>query len=172
MKSLVFTLLIILYVVANEVTKAKHLLVELEEAEEEKAAVVKQVAEVDATGRELQKRREHLVTGIRDKDEKLKEILKEKHRLENLIEEKVSESKDAKFQLEREIEDLKRRIENANKAEIMQLDSESHNLRLQWLESIESRIETEEKELECSVCLEVSPYSDFCYFFLILFNFF
>ena len=53
-----------------------------------------------------------------------------------------------------------------------QLDSSSHNLRLQWLESIESRIETEEKELECSVCLEVSPYSDFCYFFLILFNFF
>ena len=56
--------------------------------------------------------------------------------------------------------------------EVVQLDSESHNLRLQWLESIESRIETEEKELECSVCLEVSPYSDFCYFFLILFNFF
>ena len=49
--------------------------------------------------------------------------------------------------------------------EVVQSESESHNLRLQWLESIESRIETEEKELECSVCLEVSPYSDFCYFF-------
>ena len=145
-----------------------NLLLKLEEAEEEKAAVVKQVAEVDATARELQKRREHLVTGIRDKDEKLKEILKEKHRLENLIEEKVSESKGAKFQLEREIEDLKRRIENVNKLEVVQLDSESHNLRLQWLESIESRIETEERELECSVCLEVSPaiFSDFSQFVL------
>ena len=34
MKSFVFTLLVILYAIANEVTKAKYLLVELEEAEE------------------------------------------------------------------------------------------------------------------------------------------
>ena len=32
---------------------------------------------------------------------------------------------------------------------------ESNNLNLEWLESVERKIEAEEKELECPVCLEV-----------------
>ena len=132
------------------------LLSKLEDLEEEKAAIEKQVAEVDATTRELQERRGILVTEIKDKDEKLKKFMKKKERFENFIEEKVKESREAKHHLEREIEEIKRKVEDLNKVESMeQPESECHNLRLKWLDSIESKIEAEKRELECPVCLEV-----------------
>ena len=129
------------------------LLSKLEDAEEERAAIEKQVAELDASARELQERRENLVLGIRDKDEKLKKFLKKKNKLENFMEEQVSKSRKAKDQLEREILAIKGKIEDLSKVESVQQPESS--LRLKWLESIESRIEIEEKELECPVCLEV-----------------
>ena len=45
------------------------LLSELEDTEEEKAGIEKEVAEIDAKAKELHYRREELVTGIRNKDE-------------------------------------------------------------------------------------------------------
>ena len=143
------------------------LLSKLEDAEEEKAAIEKQVAEVDATARELQERREQLVQGIRDKEEKVKKFLKKKNKLEKFIEEQVSESRKAKHQLEKEILEMKGKIEDLSKVDKVDRveQPESQNLRLKWLESIESRIETEEKELECPVCLEVGrPYFIFLKF--------
>merc|ERR550517_2379189 len=91
-------------------SKAKEMsevLSELEEAEEEKAAIQKQIADVDARIGELQDRKGMLVTGIRDRDQKLENLQNKKKELENLIEEKVGESKDARDQLEREIERVK-----------------------------------------------------------------
>ena len=96
-----------------------------------------------------------MVKGIRENDEKLKKLLKQKNSLENFIEEKVSKSKDAKNQLEREIEEIKTKIDNLSKVE--RAAPESNNLKVKWLlESIESRIEAEMKELECPVCFEVA----------------
>ena len=123
-------------------SKAKEMsevLSELEEAEEEKAAIQKQIADVDARIGELQDR---------------------KKELEDLIEEKVRESKDARDQLERDIERVKSKLEGLSKVETEQPASlgEGDNLRLKWLESLESKIETEEKELECPVCLEVASF--------------
>ena len=125
-------------------SKAKEMsevLSELEEAEEEKAAIQKQIADVDARIGELQDR---------------------KKELEDLIEEKVRESKDARDQLEREIERVKNKLEGLSnvKTALVQPASlgEGDNLRLKWLESLESKIETEEKELECPVCLEVASF--------------
>ena len=131
------------------------LLLELEDAEEEKAVIQKQVVEIDAAARELQDRRTKLVKGIRDNDEKLKKLLKMKNSLENFIEAKVSESKVAKDQLEREIEEIKIKMDDLNKFE--RTAPECNNLKAKWLlESIESRIEAEKKELECPVCFEVA----------------
>ena len=141
------------------------LLSELEEIEEEKAAIQKQVAEAEATIRKLQDRRGKLLTGISDKDDKLKWLLDKKNGLENFIDEEVRESKNAKDQLERAIEELRTKLESRGKAEI-RLEPETNNSKLKWLESIESKIETEEKELECPVCLEVASLLFFCFEFL------
>ena len=138
-------------------TKGKEmsdLLSKLEDVEEEKAAIEKKVAELDSAARELQDRREKLVTGMMDKDEKVKKLMEKKERLENFIEQKVMENKEAKYQLEREIEQLQRKIEDFGKAKMGE-KPESNNLNLEWLESVERKIEAEEKELECPVCLEV-----------------
>ena len=139
-------------------TKGKEmsdLLSKLEDTEEEKAGIEKKVAEVDATVRELQERRDKLVLGIRDKDEKIKKFLKKKNKLENFIEEQVGKSRKAKHELEREILDIKRKLEDLSKANSTVEERPEGSLRLKWLESIESRIENEEKELECPICLEV-----------------
>ena len=138
------------------------LLSELEEIEEERAAIQKQVAEAESTIRKLQDRRGKLLTGISDKDDKLKWLLDKKNGLENFIDEEVRESKNAKDQLERAIEELRTKLESHGKAEI-RLEPETNNLNLKWLESIESKIETEEKELECPVCLEVASLLFFCF---------
>ena len=45
----------------------------------------------------------------------------------------------------------------------MDPESKSHNLNLQWLESIERKIEAKEKKLECPVCFEVAACPIFCY---------
>ena len=128
-------------------SKAKEMsevLSELEEAEEEKAAIQKQIADVDARIGELQDR---------------------KKELEDLIEEKVRESKDARDQLEREIERVKNKLEGLSNVETALVQpaslGEGDNLRLKWLESLEIKIETEEKELECPVCLEVASFPIF-----------
>ena len=141
--------------VESKGTEMSELLSELEEAEEEKAAIQKQVVEIDAAAKELQNRRTKLVKGIRDKDEKVEKLLRKKNSLENFIEEKVNESRDAKDQLEREIKEIKIKISSLSTVERM--PPESNNLKLKWLmESIESRIEAEQKELECPVCFEVA----------------
>ena len=75
------------------------------------------------------------------------------------MEEQVSKSRKAKDLLEREILEIKEKIEDLSKVESLQQQPES-SLKLKWLESIESRIEMEEKELECPVCLEVASISN------------
>ena len=89
----------------NEMSR---LLSELEDIEEEKAAIEKHVAEIDA-------KREVLLTGIRNKDEKLKKLLNKKHRLEKFIEEKVSKNREARDHLERALEEIKTKMEDLSK---------------------------------------------------------
>ena len=87
--------------------------------------------------------------------------------MENFLDKKVSESKYARDQLEREMEKVKSKIGGLNEVETAQPGSvaESNNLRLKWLESLERKIEVEEKELECPVCLEVAALPTFCFLF-------
>ena len=99
-----------------------------------------------------------MLTGIRNKDEKLKKLLNKKHRLEKFIEEKVSKNREARDHLERALEEIKTKMEDLSKVESVQ-QPESPNLKLILLESIESKIEAKEKELECPVCLEVASSS-------------
>ena len=131
-------------------TEMTELLSKLEDAQEEKAAIEMEIAEVDA-------RRELLVTGLGEKDEKVKKLLKKKRKLENYIDEKMKENMAAKSQLKRELAEIKTKMDDLSKVESL-LQPESHNT--PWpvlmLESIEKKIEAKEKELECPVCLEVA----------------
>ena len=90
-------------------------------------------------------------------------LLKKKHALEKFIEEKVTENKQAKKQLERELEEIKAKIDDLGKIEHVEPESEEReNLNLKWLESIQRKIEAKQKELECPVCLEVAASPIFC----------
>ena len=71
------------------------------------AAQLKKVAEIEANMRELQIRKNQMVNDIDEKDQKLEKLLKKKHKLEKFIAERVSENKQSKGQLEKEIEDIK-----------------------------------------------------------------
>ena len=82
--------------------------------------------------------------------------MKKKNKLENFIEEQVSKSKKAKNLLDREILEIKGQIEDLSKVKSVEEQPGESSMRLKWLESLESRIETEKKELECPVCLEVA----------------
>ena len=131
-------------------TEMAELVTTLEDAQEEKAAIEKEIAEVD-------ERRELLVTGLGEKDEKVKKLLKKKRQLENYIDEKMKENMAAKSQLKRELAEIKTKMDDLSKVESL-LQPESHNT--PWpalmLESIEKKIKAKEKELECPVCLEVA----------------
>ena len=116
---------------------------------EEKHLQHKKVAEIDATVRELQSKKDQLVVDIESKDAKLEKLSEKKTRLENFIDKTVDESKNARRQLEREVEEIKAKIEALNRVE----EQQPKNSEL--LEYIDSQIEAKEKELECPVCLEV-----------------
>ena len=135
------------------------LLSDLEDTEEENAVMEKQVAEIDATARELQERRDNLVLGIKENKEKVEKLSNKKHRLEKFIDEKVSENKAAKKQLERELEEIKSKMNDLSKVRSMQdLESHKNPWLMLMLDSIERKIEAKEKELECPVCLEVPSF--------------
>ena len=65
------------------------------------------------------------------------------------------------------MEQVKNKIGCLNEVETVQPESlpESNNLRLKWLESLERKIEAEEKELEGPVCLEVAAFFALCFNF-------
>jgi len=121
--------------------------------EEEKNLLHKKVAkidaEIDATVRELQSKKDQLVADIESKDAKLEKLSEKKTRLGNFIDKTVDENKNARRQLEREVVEIKAKIEALNKVE----EPQPKNSEL--LEYIDSQIEAKEKELECPVCLEV-----------------
>ena len=112
--------------------------------------MLKKVSEIDTTMKELQGQKDQLVTDIENKEVKLNKILEKKKRLENFIDEKVCEGKDTKNRLEREMEEIKAKIEALNKVEAQ------HPENLKLLDYINNQIEAKAKELECPVCLEVA----------------
>ena len=105
---------------------------------------------VSSTASRFSYKKDELVAGIKNKDEKLNRMSEKKKRLETFIEEKVSESKAARSLLEKEMEEIKATIEAQKKVKRLKPE----NLKL--LEYIDKQIEAKEKKLECPVCLEVA----------------
>ena len=147
-----------------KVTEMSQLIFRLDGAEEEKAKIEKQVLQIDADVRELQDRREKLISRTTDNDKKVAKIKEKKDKLEKYIDKIRGNWEKAKAQLEHEMEEIKieimnlRKVDEFSKVERVQPESDKRrNLR-----KLESKIEAKEKDLECSVCLEVASVPIFC----------
>ena len=141
------------------------LLSAVEDVEEEKHSIQKEVAELELEMNNmrdqlvgLQEKRDQVMAGVEEKDKQLKESLKKKKQLEDLIEAEVDEHKRSKRQLEKELESLKVRIGELSKDEANTSDSadKANQEAQRFLLNINKKIEAKESDLECPVCLEVS----------------
>ena len=129
----------------------------VDEIEDEMHALDKKVEEVEAKMSELQTIKNQLVKDKEDRDKRLGQLLRKKNKLENFISDTISENKETKIQLEKEMGEIKVRlqqIENSDEAPLNKIVARPENLEL--FDYINSQIEAKEKELECPVCLEVA----------------
>ena len=132
----------------------------VDEVEDEMHALDKKVEEIEAKMSELQLKKDQLVKDKEVRDNKLGELLGKKNKLENFITETISENKETKIQLEKEMEEIKVRLQTSDEAPLNKFEAQPENLKL--FDYINSQIEAKEKELECPVCLEVASIPIFC----------
>ena len=148
----------------SKVTEMSQLIFRLDGAEEEKAKIEKEVLQIDADVRELQDRREKLISRTTDNDKKVAKIKEKKDKLEKYIDKIRGNWEKAKAQLEHEMEEIKIEITNLRKfddfSKVARVQPE--NDKMKNLRKLESKIEAKEKDLECSVCLEVASAPIFC----------
>ena len=136
------------------------LLSAVDRLEDEKHDVDKKVAEIDAQMSELKISKDQLLKSTEDKDEQLVKLLKKKNKLEKFITEKVSEKKEAKSRLEKEIEEIKVRSKETERDGKSETQPETSLKML--VEYINDQIESKERELECPVCLALAYPPLFC----------
>ena len=135
----------------------------VDQAEDEKHAVMKKVAEIDAQMRELQISKVQMIKEMEAKNQKLEKMIKKRSKLEKFIEEEICRNKKTRSQLEKEVREIKLRLEENKKSQEMKKKFETlqpENQKL--LEYINRQIEAKEKELECPVCMEVASIPIFC----------
>ena len=130
------------------------LLSSVDRLEDEKHDVDKKVAEIEAQLSELKISKDQMVRSTEDKVKTLEKLLRKKNKLEKFITEKVSEKKATKSQLEKEINDIKVRLKETQRAVKSEAQPET-SLKL-LVEYINDQIESKERELECPVCLALA----------------
>ena len=127
-------------------------------------SITDQLARLQATVNSLQERKDRLSKDILQKDENLNKSLKKKRILEDYITQEVDANKQVKVRLEQEIESIKTRMEDTNKSKesksekVMGIKPEIQK----FLEHINKKIDAKERDLECSICLEVSSAPIYC----------
>ena len=105
-----------------------------------------------------------MISRTTDNERKVAKIKEKKDNLEKYIDKKRSNWEKAKAQLEHEMEEIKIEITNLRKfddfSKVARVQPE--NDKMKNLRKLESKIEAKEKDLECSVCLEVASAPIFC----------
>ena len=143
-----------------------HLLDELDEAEDGRAALQKEAEQLAVAERELQDKKERLASRMRDSDERVLLVKGKKDKLEKFLDIEGSWHWSARNQLEQTIENIKTKIDKSRHVGEPSMpergQSEKLNLNLEWLDSIERKIADKEKELECPICLEVAFVPIYC----------
>ena len=89
----------------------------------------------------------------------MEKLLKKKNKLEKFIAEKVSENKETKRRLEKEIEEIKVGFKETQRDKKSEAQPESLTLLVEY---INDQIDSKEKELECPVCMAVASAPLFC----------
>ena len=88
--------------------------------------------------------------------------MKKKRILEDFIAQEVDANKQAKLGLEQEIEYIKARMEDMDKESKSEKVKEIKPEIQKFLDNINRKIDAKERDLECSICLEVSIAPIYC----------
>ena len=122
----------------------------------ERHVVDETLAELEAQMREMQISKDQLVEEKKEKERMMKNISREKARLGNYLLEKLTENKEKKRQLERDMEELRALIMGQTRG-ASPFETQSECLKL-LMEVIESK----EKDLECPICFKPVSAPLFC----------
>ena len=122
----------------------------------ERHVVDETLAELEAQMREMQISKDQLVEEKKEKERMMKNISREKARLRNYLLEKLTENKEKKRQLERDMEELRALIMGQTRG-ASPFETQSECLKL-LMEVIESK----EKDLECPICFKPVSAPLFC----------
>ena len=151
-------------IIESKSKEMKKLITGFEEAEDHKAAKLKEVADIDARMEELKTARARLLVECEAKDEVMNKFNKKRMKLEEFITSQINKYKSETSQLETEVKDLKMKQLKHDEEEVFFSDEEKASSgvktvetpNLQLLDFIDQKIEAKEEELECPVCLEVA----------------
>ena len=151
-------------IIESKSKEMRILITGFEEAEDHKAAKMKEVAGIDAKVAELLAMKARLLLECEDKDQVMDKLMKKRKKLEEFLNSQIKKYKSETSKLDTELRDLKFKQLKQNAEEVFPSDedkvlSEVKTIKtqdLQLLEYIDHKIEVKEKELECPVCLEVA----------------
>ena len=151
-------------IIESKSKEMRILITGFEEAEDHKAAKMKEVAGIDAKVAELLAMKARLLLECEDKDQVMDKLMKKRKKLEEFLTSQIKKYKSETSKLDTELRDLKFKQLKQNAEEVFPPDedkvlSEVKTIKtqeLELLEYIDHKIEVKEKELECPVCLEVA----------------
>ena len=135
--------------------KMADLITTIETIEDHKNGDLKEIRVVEMKISDLQADLERLVRKVKERDDRMIIVAKEKKDLEIDMENKITVAKKEIALLEADLESLKVDAppDSSKKAEIEQRKTHPN---MQLLEYIDNKIKAKEKELECPVCFEVA----------------
>ena len=136
------------------------LITDIEAVEDEKGEKLKEKSVVEMQISDLQTKHKSLVLEIKERDEAMMKLIREKRDLETHIEDSVFQTKKEIALLEEDMKSLATclPIQSPNEArsEEGRTAKRVSQPNLQLLEFINGKIKAKEQELECPVCLEVA----------------
>ena len=136
------------------------LITDIEAVEDEKDEKLKEKSVVELQISDLQTEHESLVQEIKEKDETMIKLIREKRDLETRIENSILETKKEIALLEEDMKSLKTDLPPQSPHEARSEEGSTAKRvsqpNLQLLEFINGKILAKEQELECPVCLEVA----------------
>ena len=140
--------------------KMAKFITDIEAAEDEKNGKLKEKSAIEMQISDLKDKHERLEQEVKEKDETMINLVREKRDLEAYIENSVLQTKKEIALLEEEMKSLKTHLppqplKEAKNSTIV-AKGESQQLNLQLIEFISSKILAKEEELECPVCFEVA----------------
>ena len=135
------------------------LIITIEDMEDDKNKKLKEISVVEMKISDLQANLKKLVWEVKERDERMIDVIKEKRDLEMDMDNNIQVAEKEIALLEADIESLKFCVPPDSSKEAdsePSLTERKTTPNMQLLEYIDNKIAAKEKELECPVCLEVA----------------